>query len=742
MAFGFSSKEAVHRTIRGVRDVERLRSSTEDAVPFLPTPGGATKVIVRVTSTTSADGYYPGTLLYWNIEYNGSGDDQKWMPFTSDVDSKCYIRGLNDDEPEENKQYEGYVAGLFQLFDGEGMPGPQVYNGYPLVMASIPKKEDPKTACEDYDFRCEDGWLRKYKCDANSQYTEFVEEVGPCEESEIPQPPPVPPVPPVPPTTPPPKVVPVDFNAVNEICVRRGRLVKVSADYAMVWYDTVIHVLTGTAGHTITLPDPADDPLGVNGAGTTSVTVKRIGPNAPAITSASGQIDGTSFVTIGTDQGHETFHHDGEHWFSGVAWPVVDVTQKQMHVHVRAPGFVTDPECVIAPNCCSDGLGQPIGPGGDCCPLGALATLGFTAKAGVALAGGETFFEGTLTVANGGGSWSTADPVFGTGAVPGATSASIELVVYCVPGGFWEVEGKVYTAEGDTISFMVQLEDDGIDLSKVIDLPGYGKLILVIDHPCPVGFLTDCVDGIAAGCNCAGNMDTNWKVYLLGADPDVDLPLAVVTLQNDGLCRFHQAVTEHWRMWQGADDVWYLEDVANEVTRFCNDFNCCTGGTFLADPLSGLPSLRVVPTQDCCPPPPSFNCSSGSCVDPGDGTGMYATAEECLAACTTSFPACNLVPDSLTMTVTSSVSCLNGFTNNLTQSLSIPGYWEDGNDPSPCGTDLGATFICSGGGWTGMYNGVTLNYVSETSTSVTFTNATGDYPFAAPGDTTFVISIP
>jgi hypothetical protein len=32
-------------------------------------------------------------------------------------------------------------------------------------------------------------------------------------------------------------------------------------------------------------------------------------------------------------------------------------------------------------------------------------------------------------------------------------------------------------------------------------------------------------------------------------------------------------------------------------------------------------------------PPVSYNCVSGTCVDPGDGTGTYADLASCEAAC-------------------------------------------------------------------------------------------------------------
>jgi hypothetical protein len=36
---------------------------------------------------------------------------------------------------------------------------------------------------------------------------------------------------------------------------------------------------------------------------------------------------------------------------------------------------------------------------------------------------------------------------------------------------------------------------------------------------------------------------------------------------------------------------------------------------------------------DCAIPIESYNCESGDCVDPGDGTGFFSTLEECQADC-------------------------------------------------------------------------------------------------------------
>jgi len=41
----------------------------------------------------------------------------------------------------------------------------------------------------------------------------------------------------------------------------------------------------------------------------------------------------------------------------------------------------------------------------------------------------------------------------------------------------------------------------------------------------------------------------------------------------------------------------------------------------------------VLLPQQTCPSCATYNCVTGECVDPGDGTGTYATLEACQAAC-------------------------------------------------------------------------------------------------------------
>jgi hypothetical protein len=46
----------------------------------------------------------------------------------------------------------------------------------------------------------------------------------------------------------------------------------------------------------------------------------------------------------------------------------------------------------------------------------------------------------------------------------------------------------------------------------------------------------------------------------------------------------------------------------------------------------------VLLPQQTCPSCVSYNCVEGTCTDPGDGTGEYATLEACELACAITYP--------------------------------------------------------------------------------------------------------
>ena len=68
-------------------------------------------------------------------------------------------------------------------------------------------------------------------------------------------------------------------------------------------------------------------------------------------------------------------------------------------------------------------------------------------------------------------------------------------------------------------------------------------------------------------------------------------------------------------------------------------YNCIGNDCINPGNGSGTYATLAACQAACSPPPPvSYNCVEGTCEDPGDGTGTYATLGECEAACYTPPP--------------------------------------------------------------------------------------------------------
>jgi hypothetical protein len=67
----------------------------------------------------------------------------------------------------------------------------------------------------------------------------------------------------------------------------------------------------------------------------------------------------------------------------------------------------------------------------------------------------------------------------------------------------------------------------------------------------------------------------------------------------------------------------------NERVTIPGGFVCIVVAELLSAPV-GLLYLIATTGQEGCP---SYNCVSGNCIDPGDGTGTYSTLEACEAVC-------------------------------------------------------------------------------------------------------------
>jgi hypothetical protein len=140
---GFRSEEGFKRMLKGIRDAETLRKSPPQ-LPLAPLPNvGPAVVSVRILSDTPVDGYYPGVFRYRNVESVSEGDnwfDHEWAEV---VDSECFVQEVNSAELEENKNYLGYVAGLFNFLNAEEEADlTKTYNGFPLVMVTHQYRPD------------------------------------------------------------------------------------------------------------------------------------------------------------------------------------------------------------------------------------------------------------------------------------------------------------------------------------------------------------------------------------------------------------------------------------------------------------------------------------------------------------------------------------------------------------------------------------------------------------------------
>ena len=90
----------------------------------------------------------------------------------------------------------------------------------------------------------------------------------------------------------------------------------------------------------------------------------------------------------------------------------------------------------------------------------------------------------------------------------------------------------------------------------------------------------------------------------------------------------------------GAND-WFQVDSNGVIISFgvCPtppvSYNCISGNCI--DPGDGSGTYATLAAcQSACgtPPPVSYDCIGGSCIDPGDGSGTYATLAACQAVCT------------------------------------------------------------------------------------------------------------
>ena len=94
-----------------------------------------------------------------------------------------------------------------------------------------------------------------------------------------------------------------------------------------------------------------------------------------------------------------------------------------------------------------------------------------------------------------------------------------------------------------------------------------------------------------------------------------------------------------------------------------------SGGTIIATSDTSLTHQSFWPMLPLCTPIlVTYNCVSGTCIDPGDGTGTYATLEACETACST--PVAYTIDNSATGTA---LEACGGSTTTTTV-YALPGY--------------------------------------------------------------------
>lgn len=108
-----------------------------------------------------------------------------------------------------------------------------------------------------------------------------------------------------------------------------------------------------------------------------------------------------------------------------------------------------------------------------------------------------------------------------------------------------------------------------------------------------------------------------------------------------GTCYYAKSTATENEYNTNAGDETSVDITGYTVTNGCDEcqgifpesYDCISGNC--VDPGDGSGAYSTL--QDCeanCTPPVSYNCVSGNCIDPGDGTGTYATLQDCEANCT------------------------------------------------------------------------------------------------------------
>jgi surface protein len=91
-----------------------------------------------------------------------------------------------------------------------------------------------------------------------------------------------------------------------------------------------------------------------------------------------------------------------------------------------------------------------------------------------------------------------------------------------------------------------------------------------------------------------------------------------------------------WVVLKDATGTLYTQSINANCLPSVPTYNCVSGNCI--DPLDGsgtYPSLLTCTNACSSLPPLSFNCLNGACTNPGDGSGTYSSLAACTAVCTT-----------------------------------------------------------------------------------------------------------
>jgi len=220
----------------------------------------------------------------------------------------------------------------------------------------------------------------------------------------------------------------------------------------------------------------------------------------------------------------------------------------------------------------------------------------------------------------------------------------------CAPNGFYS-DGTISREQVGCVLLPQQICPSCVSYNCVSGVcidPGdgtgtYATLIACEDVCIPISY--NCVDGV-----CINPGDgTGTYSSLVSCESDCSLPCEC----HDGIINDNNAFSYYdcdgVLFAGGAElgtEICYninapyssnITDVGPAVTCTCGtppavSYNCVSGNCI--NPGDGTGTYAtLIDCQEACTPPETYNCISGACIDPGDGTGTYPTLGDCVESC-------------------------------------------------------------------------------------------------------------